>query len=288
MSTSATSHLSYILEKVTICLGIPILISGVIGGLINIIVFRSIKSFRQSSCVFYLTVMSSFNIGQLLTGLLSRIMISGFNIDWTQSSVFYCKFRWYCLYVCTLTSLTCMCFATIDQFLATCSSPRWQRWSNVRVAHVVTAVSIFIWLIYSIPYLIYEKLVRMSPTGQLTCIAIDTLFKRYHSYISLCIFTGLLPIFVNAVFGLLAYLNVQRLSRRTLPLIRRALDRQLTVIVLAQTIYNFIAIVPFLIVKILVADIVIAKDPLVKAKLHFANVVTICLYYLNFAVSIKC
>jgi hypothetical protein len=34
-------------------------------------------------------------IGQLITGLLTRIMISGFGINWTQFLLFYCKFRTY-------------------------------------------------------------------------------------------------------------------------------------------------------------------------------------------------
>ena len=72
------------------------LIAGVIGGFFNIIVFLSLQTFRQSSCAFYLTIMSIVNIGQLFTGLLSRIMISGFDIDWTVTSLFYCKFRYYC------------------------------------------------------------------------------------------------------------------------------------------------------------------------------------------------
>ncbi|UJR38063.1 hypothetical protein I4U23_030744 [Adineta vaga] len=59
----------------TICLGIPFLIAGLLGACLNIIVFLSLKTFRQSSCAFFLTIMSFVNIGQLLTGLLSRILI---------------------------------------------------------------------------------------------------------------------------------------------------------------------------------------------------------------------
>jgi hypothetical protein len=66
------------------------------------------------------------NIGQLITGLLTRIMISGFDIDWIQFSLFYCKFRTYFFQVTSLTSLTCLCLATIDQYLATCTRPHWQ------------------------------------------------------------------------------------------------------------------------------------------------------------------
>jgi len=119
MSSSIISTLDCTTKQISIYLGIPILIIGVIGGFLNIIVFLSLKTFRQNSCAFYLTIMSFVNIGLLLTGLMSRITISGFDIDWTQTSSFYCKFRVYTDQFSILMSLTCICLATIDQFMST-------------------------------------------------------------------------------------------------------------------------------------------------------------------------
>lgn len=272
--------------KVLIYCGIPILIAGVIGGLLNVIIFRSSRYFRQSSCIFYLTIMSIVDIGQLITGLFPQIMTNGFNIDWTKTSVFCCKLKWYCLYVCALISFTCMCFATIDRFLATCPSRRWQKWSHIKVAHFVTIISICIWLIYGIPYLIYVDIVNLSPTGIVGCIAINQIFYQYHYYSSIGLLGGLLPILINALFGLLLYLNLQHLDEHRLPLHRREFNRELSMIVFVQIIYNFISIIPFIIVTILVVDLMIKKDPLFTAKLQFASVITTCLYFLNFSVSI--
>jgi hypothetical protein len=81
MSSSLILTLNYITKQVTIYIGIPIFIAGILGGFLNIITFLSLRTFRESSCAFYLTVMSFVNIGQLIAGLLSRIMINGFNID---------------------------------------------------------------------------------------------------------------------------------------------------------------------------------------------------------------
>src|ERR1700722_11578888 len=133
MSSSTISALSFATQQVSIYLGIPILVAGVLGGLFNIIVFLSLRTFRQTSCAFYLTIMSFVNIGSLLTTTLSRIMISGFGIDWTQSSLFYCKLRLFIVQLCALTSLTCMCLATVDQFFATCTNLRWQQWSSSKL-----------------------------------------------------------------------------------------------------------------------------------------------------------
>jgi len=81
--------LTFIAQQITIYTDIPIFIAGIIGGCLNIIVFLSLRTFRESSCAFYLTVLSFLNIGQLITGLFTRLMITGFNIDRTQSSIFY-------------------------------------------------------------------------------------------------------------------------------------------------------------------------------------------------------
>jgi hypothetical protein len=102
MSSSVIASLLLTYQRIIIYSGIPILILGVLGGVLNTIVFLSLKTFRQSSCAFYLTVLSIVNIGQLLAGLFSRIMISGFSIDWTQTSLFYCKFRTFAFQATTM------------------------------------------------------------------------------------------------------------------------------------------------------------------------------------------
>ncbi|CAF1151968.1 unnamed protein product [Rotaria magnacalcarata] len=99
-------------------MSIPILL---FGGIFNLILFLSLKTLRENSCSLYLMIMPWFNIGQLLTGNLSRIINVGYNIDWTHNSLFYCKIKSYCIQVCTLASYECLCFATIDQYLATSS-----------------------------------------------------------------------------------------------------------------------------------------------------------------------
>jgi hypothetical protein len=61
---------------------------------------------------------------------------------------------------------------------------------------------------------------------------------------------GVLPISITVLFGYLAHRNVQQLSHRTLPLVRRELDKQLTVMVLTQVVFNFFAITPYTIINV--------------------------------------
>ncbi|CAF4536074.1 unnamed protein product [Rotaria sp. Silwood2] len=64
---------SFIGKQIIIYCGTPIFISGVCGGLLNTL----------------LTIMSIFNIGQLFTNLVSRIMIALYDIDGIETSLFY-------------------------------------------------------------------------------------------------------------------------------------------------------------------------------------------------------
>jgi hypothetical protein len=107
MLTSAISSLEFIGKHVTIYGGIIIFVCGILGELLNTIVFVSLRTFRQNSCVFYLTIMSILNIGQLCTTVLSRIMISVYGSDETNLSLIYRKFRFFFSQFCTALSLTC-------------------------------------------------------------------------------------------------------------------------------------------------------------------------------------
>src|SRR5690242_11677159 len=118
MSTS----LSLIGTQIMIYGGIPVFIAGTIGGLLNTLVFLSLRTFRQSSCAFYLTIMSIVSIIQLCLALLTRVITAISGVDGTETSLFYCKSRLYLINTSNVIALTCFCLATIDQYCATCSN----------------------------------------------------------------------------------------------------------------------------------------------------------------------
>ena len=152
MSAYIISTANLISHQVTIYLGTPIFIIGVIGGFLNLIVFLSLKTFRQNSCALYLTIMSLVSIGYLITGLLTFLMINGYGINWTILSRSYCIFRQGFVHICILIGFTCLCLATIDQFLATCSSPRWQQLCNIKLARRLCLICMLLWFLYGIAF----------------------------------------------------------------------------------------------------------------------------------------
>jgi hypothetical protein len=285
MSSSVIASLLRTYQRIIIYSGIPILTLGVLGGVLNTIVFLSLKTFRQSSCAFYLTVLSIVNIGQLLAGLFSRIMISGFSIDWTQTSLFYCKFRTFSFQVTSMISFTCICFATIDQYLATCARPRWQRWSNIKIAHRVMIIGILVALIEQSPCLIFYDHVKTPPADIIVCTTTNNGFVQFNAYFNYLILGNLLPCSITLAFGWMAYRNTKELGYRTVPLIRRELDKQLTIMVLVQIVYTLVSLSPNTILYLILSYGNI-QNSVIVAKLRLAYTITVCLYYTCFAVRI--
>jgi len=289
MSTSSNSSaaaLMTISQEIVTYMGMATVVVGVLGNLLNMIVFLSLKTFRQSSCASYLTVMSFVNIGQLILGQLSRVMITGFGIDWTQTSLFYCKFRQFAIQVCSYISFTCLCFATIDQFLATCVRVYWQQWSNIKLAQSLSVASIFFWIIYGIPYLVFYDQIVSSTNDKVSCINTNANFQQYHTYMNNIILSAGLPMLITVLFGSLAYRNVRQIAYRATPLVRRELDKQLTNMVLIQVVFSFCFLLPYVISSVLPSVLNTSNNPFAYAQLVATLYITACIYYLYFAVSI--
>lgn len=283
-STPTNSILTFPFQFITLYFGIPTLILGLMGNIFNIFVFLSLKTFRQSSCAFFLTIMSLVNIGQLSANLLTRIMITGFNIDWTESSLAFCKLRNFVLQCCALMSYTCLSLATIDQFMATSFRRHWQQFITLKKAHSLCLLFSMVWCIHGIPALLFYNIGYSVRQRNITCVVTSGLYQQYFTYGYLFILGGLLPMIVNITFGSLAYWNVRQIPYRTVPLVRRELDKQLTQMVLVQVIFTILVLTPYIFVLIWMNVLTSTGQTSNLAPWNFANFVTGMLYYWHFAV----
>ena len=283
---STIELLNTISTQFSVCFGFIILIAGVVGNIFDILVFLSLKTFRENSCAFYLTAMAFVNIGQLISSLFPRLMNLWFAIDWSVVSLVYCKIRTYFFQVCSLISFTCMCLATIDQFLSTSSTPHWQRLSSIKTARRLLIIGIVIWILHGIPTLIYHNHVISFVTGNYSCAISNRIFQDYYTYGFVLGLVSCLPVVITAVFSLLAYHSITKLAYRTVPLVRRELDKQLTVMVLSQVLFNVCVLVPYIIVNTINLGVTIERTSFPYAQLQLARNITIAWYYLYYAVRI--
>lgn len=267
--------LNSISQQFHIFYGLPVIILGVIGGILNIIVFTTLKTFRETTCAFYLTISSLFNIGQLITALLVRVLSEGFkteirNISWI-CKIQSCLAGWF-----VLVSLTTICLATIDQVL---SLSKYRRFSNIRIAQRCILITCFIWSIYAVIILIY----RDTPLG--VCILVNPQFAMYLSRYHLSIVSGILPVSIMITFSLLAFYHVRTLGSRQINIVRLSRDRQLTAMLLVYVIYVVITILPYDIFYIYSQN-QSTKDLEQIARNNLITTITILIDYSSFAVRI--
>ena len=154
--------------------------------------------------------------------------------------------------------------------LVLCIYPRWQQWCNIKLAHRLVFIFVGFWILYNIPYLIYYNHVIIINTNKVTCQITNNIFNQYTAYGNIVILGKILPLFITFLFGFLAYRNVRQLSHRTVPLVRRELDKQLTIMVLVQVIVAVFTLVPNAIVYPFTMVPQFMQDPFISAKLQFA------------------
>jgi hypothetical protein len=234
-SLSAHTELIYATQQINIYCGLFILISGVIGQLFNIIIFTSLKTFRSTSCAFYLTINSIVNAGELLTSLLVRILSEGFLIDPTGIA-WFCKLRIYWALFFTLLSLTSLCLAAIDQFL---SVTKFRHWSNLRLAQRHMIFASILWCGYCVSALVLWQ----SNHG--ICTIVNSIYGTYIRYFHFPVLSGCLPLTIMIVFSLLTFFNFRTTASQQMNIIRLSQDRQLSAMTLVQVIVIVITTLPW-------------------------------------------
>jgi hypothetical protein len=272
---STDDVLNSVSQQFHIYFGLPVLILGVIGGILNVIVFTTLKTFRETTCAFYLTAVSLVNIGQLLIALLVRVLSEGFYTDIRKIS-WICKVQIYMAGWCVLVSLTSVCLATIDQCL---SMSKYRRFSNLRFAQRCIGFICILWSLYCIFILVYWN----SSTG--TCTSVDSNVVEYMSRFHFPVLLGFLPISIMITFSLLAFYNARTLASREVNIVRLRRDRQLTAMTLVHVVFVVITTLPYTIFYIYWRN-QYTTDSKIIVRNNLIYTITLLIDYSSFAVSI--
>lgn len=235
-SSSSIDTLRFAAQQVNIYLGLFICITGIFGGLLNIIVFTTLRTFRETTCGIYLTAASIYNLGQSLS-VVFRVFNTGFGYGPFSSSIF-CKFRFFAAQYFGLVSLTSMCMATIDQFL---SMTKYRHLNSMPLARRHIVFACIFWFVHGIFTFIYY-----SSNGS-ACILINSIFATYYTYFYLPVLVGFLPTTITSIFSLLAYYQTFTVTGRQIDIIRFSRDRQLTAMTLVHALFLIITTVPFVV-----------------------------------------
>ncbi|CAF1503252.1 unnamed protein product [Adineta steineri] len=256
---------------------IPIWFICLLSELFSIIVFLSLKTFRQSSCAFYLLIMSVFNLIRLVFSTSVVVISIAFSINWTSVLIYYCQIRNLIVATCVISAITMLCLAIIDQYFATCTRQRWQKWSDIKLAYRLTIIVSIFWTSHGVLYMIYFR--QISPINTAVCIPINPIFLRYHVYGYFLTLSNLFPL-IAVIFGIMSYRNARTLTTRTHPLIRHELDKQLTVMVLVEICVYVCTYLPYSITSGFL-QLNTNRNPVVLAQLNLINAITLTINILT-------
>jgi len=274
MSSSSTiDTLNFLTEQISLYFGLFIAITGIFGQIFNIIIFTTLKTFRETTCGFYLTIVSIANLFQCAPILISVITLWNNNL---YASGILCKFHFFLLQYFGMVSLTGMCLTTIDQFL---SMTRYRNWNNMRLAiRCIIFIWIF-WFIHGIVTFIYYD------SNKITCIMTNHIFAKYYTYFYLLILRGILPVIIISIFSLLAFFKIRSTANRQMNIIRLSRDRQLTAMTLLHVSFIVISTLPFVIVYAYALNLN-TTDALLNARNGLIIGVTSLLSFEGYAVSL--
>jgi hypothetical protein len=279
MSSVATTILS-VSKQFAIYVYSLILVSGLIGNISNLLVFTCVKVFRSNQCAFYLIAATISDCGLLLVALPFRLTEIAFAYDMTQKSLIWCKLRPMISHTLTLISFSAICFAAIDQYLSTNYHSWLKQLSTLKLAHRLIYNCIVIWVIYDSIFLIFFDL--QSTAG---CTIYNVNFSRFYSFFHYVILNGIIPIFISSMFSLLAYLNVRRIIQLRMTVVRRKLDKQLTAMVLAKVAFLVVTILPSIVFRIYVLNVIVNSNDSLRIAIHqLISNIAYALFYVNSAV----
>lgn len=268
--------LIYIGKQFTLYGGSILFITGIFGNGMNIFIFSSVHSYRTTPCTFYFLIGSICNGLYILFNLIPRILNTSYGIDLTIMSLFWCKIQHFLIGLFGLTSFTCSCLTTIDQFLITSKSVFLRSCSKIQWTYRIVVISIVVWSFHSIPTLLYYDI---SPINKI-CVITNSIYNVYISIYILGLLC-LIPILIMLVFGCLAYRNI----RQTIVLAQQKADRQLMRMVLIQIVLVVVSMAPFGIY--MVYDIIttrIKKDLDRQLKEYFALTILVLVTYFYYVV----
>ena len=199
-------------QYLSLTFGLIILISGIIGNCINIIVFITFGHYKNNACSLYMLLGSFFDLLFLLLGLTTRILGQGFNMDFTLMNRGWCKMRSSLLDIISNCTLTCLCLQSIDVFFLTSRKVLIRQKSNVKIARFLLVGWVCIWIIYEIPYFIFEDLIFVN--GIPTCKTVSDIYTSYHTYVSTLVLSICVPIVIIGVLAFRIYQHLQLLNTR--------------------------------------------------------------------------
>ena len=132
---------------------------GLIGNILNILVFTNLKIFHHNRCAFYLIAESIADISQVSQAFINEIWkLTQNGIDPTTVSLVWCKLRYMLPQWFRLMLVSIVCFIAIDQFLSTNPAPYLRQLSSLKMARYQICFATCLCLLHTIPFGVFSQI----------------------------------------------------------------------------------------------------------------------------------
>ncbi|UJR11988.1 hypothetical protein I4U23_016166 [Adineta vaga] len=140
------SRLSSISRTITVIVGLPMFICGIVGNLINLLGFTFLPQFNKLSSSIFLLVSFLASEISLLVVLLPQLVFRLSGNDPLANNVILCKLRWFAGPLSATVALHCICLASINQYLLTSRNIERHRWITRRRAVLISCFVFIFWI----------------------------------------------------------------------------------------------------------------------------------------------
>ena len=212
MSYPSLSTLQYIASLQTIRIhlyqyGGPILLTlGTIGSTLNLIVFLQ-KNLRKNPCTIFLVAFNVSNLSIFYLAFLFDMLQFGYQINLTARNLAFCRFYFYCLFLCGCLGPSFLLLAAIDRTLITSRNARTRQWSTRQKTYISIAIVTLFWLIFHIHAFIYPGIIEPVP-NYLLCQFPTVAYATFVTY-----FTVVVQILLYLALGICGVLTVKNMRR---------------------------------------------------------------------------
>ncbi|CAF0846397.1 unnamed protein product [Adineta steineri] len=228
-NTLAILQLQSGFQYAILVLGFILLIGGVLGNTLNIIVFINTENYKNSACSLYMFVRTFLDLNNLLVSVTNKILSVGFQLNFTLMNRIWCKTRTPFADINALSTYTLICLQAIDAFICTSPSVVVRQKSNIRIARYLIIGTLCFWFIHELPYYFFQDLVIVRGTPM--CIATNTIYAQYRSYVAVLGIATIIPITIISIFG---FLTVQHMKTISVTRSLSSLTRQTISMALSQ------------------------------------------------------
>jgi hypothetical protein len=269
-----------VVSQYSLYTGCIIFTGGLIGNVLNILVFTNIKAFRTNRSARYLAAESIISFVFQFLPVVTTTLTKIYGDDATERSLVWCRSRYIWSQTCVLISFSMICCAACDQFFSTNYRFNVRQMCTLKLARYLTVVVPCIWLVHSI---LFGLSFNIQPS--VGCVISNSIWSRYASFFLYPILEGVLPIVVASSFSLLAFYNVRHIIRLQMPIARRQLDRQMTAMVLIRVMFFVILETPYTIFRIYVINFPLSRTDLLQYAIgRLLQAITLSLASLNYVV----